>query len=211
MCAALFPFAIQCNAESVDITKYILPEVYNGSAMLFYVHPRNVNKEYKSIDVVTYNHDTVDKAVLMVHQDPSNNTKMERKLMADYEYKYSVGDNSIDIVTHSPNSGKKREYVIPRFIELDKTYNDGSVGTILISPPNHDSKDVTYDMFSLTEMNKKDCLVHSKEIKSKRIDMKEQYFYCRPYGLSFVKVYEKDGTSEILTQLVNIKPLKGGE
>lgn len=198
----LIPFMLSaCGDESVDLRDYLLPQVNNGNVLAIsgqYIGNREMFEdvvlfsEYRknSVSEQQYNFWT---------ETQMKELGVQQKRVKGYsrEVSYTMSDKVFKVMSIGGVSRTKVSWSFPRMIVLDKKYSDHTIGTLIAPTPHVETRSQFTDSFRRTELEKKDCLLHTRtedyKMGKEDHEAKTVFVYCKPYGLVQINMYKQSG------------------
>lgn len=212
----LIPFLLSaCGDESVDLRDYLLPQINNGKVLSIsgqYIGNKDIFE-----DVVLfseYNENSISEQQYNFWTDAQMKAlDVKQKRIKGYirEVHYTLSDKKINVESVSGSARSKVSWSFPRQIVLDKAYKDHVTGTFSAPTPSIRTKSKFTDVFSRTELEKKDCLLHTRledyKLGNKNHEARTVFVYCKPYGLVQINMYKKSGGYDEYQKLRKVEEL----
>lgn len=212
----LIPFLLSaCGDESVDLRDYLLPQINNGNVLA--ISGQYIGNKEMFEDVVLfseYRENTVSEQLYNFWTEAQmKELGVQQKRTKGYsrELSYSMSDKSFTVSSIAGYASDKVTWSFPRMVMLDKNYTDHTTGTLSAPTPRDGTRSKFTDNFRRTELEKKDCLLHTRVEKykmgKKDHEAKTVFVYCKPYGLVQINMYKKPGDYDEYQKLRKIEEL----
>lgn len=212
----LIPFILSaCGDKSIDLRDYLLPQVNNGNVLAIsgqYIGNKDIFEDVVLFSEYSENH-VSEQQYNFWTEAQMKELGVQQKRVKGYsrEVSYTLSDKAFTVSSIGGAARTKVSWSFPRVVVLDKAYTDHTTGTLSTPTPRTDTRSQFTDRFSQAELEKKDCLLHTRTEKYKMgnedHEAKTVFVYCKPYGLVQINMYKKSGDYDEFQKLRKMEEL----